>query len=278
VIWRGVRIALICLLVLPAWAWAVVVFDAADKGLEVQGPSATSPYTFVFTLGAGAKCVQVQALWSGDNPVISTVTVGATSLAVVSGSHADSGTMHAETWGGSTSLTGAQTVTISWTGGDALTFQGGAISATGCDVTTPVNNGNAVGDTASPVSLAITSASGDLTATAIYHNGTGNPATTNQTLKWNNTPVSNVGDGDIGPGTANPTHTWTTSGGDWVNAVVTGANFNQFIGGYILTEAGDCINGEDGSRLITEDVAAGVGPCVAVAGGPPLRTLMGVGQ
>lgn len=49
--------------------------------------------------------------------------------------------------------------------------------------------------------------------------------------------------------------------------------------GYILTESGDCLNAENGDRLITEDASAGVGPCVgAAAAAPPQRTMMGVGQ
>jgi hypothetical protein len=47
--------------------------------------------------------------------------------------------------------------------------------------------------------------------------------------------------------------------------------------GYILTEAGDCINAENSDRLITE-AGAGIGPCVAVAATTPQRTLIGVGQ
>lgn len=47
--------------------------------------------------------------------------------------------------------------------------------------------------------------------------------------------------------------------------------------GYLLTEVTDCINAETSDRLITEDVSAGTGPCVAAGAATPLRTLQGVG-
>jgi hypothetical protein len=261
--------------VTPSLAIAAVAFDAFGEGAQSSLPA--SPYTLSITLGAGPKGVMVRCLRQDTIPIsIDSVTVGTDGLSLVSGSSVVLSPLRAETWAGATSLVGAQTVTVTFSGGNPTTLLCDAISATGVNAASPVNGGANNSNAGSPISLAVTSASGDLTSTAVYHDGTGAP-TTNQTIRWEDHSI-NVGAGDTGPGTVNPTHTWTTGGVNWTKAVVTGANFNQFIGGYILTEAGDCINGEDGSRLITEDVSAGVGPCVAVAGGPPMRTLMGVGQ
>jgi hypothetical protein len=168
-------------------------------------------------------------------PTINSVSVGSTGLALIAGSTADSvdTLLHAESWGGSTALVGAQTVSIAFTvhGGGTYIMESGAISATGVDTTTPVNHGNAVsGGSGGTVSLSITSAAGDLSATSFMgFNGTGTP-TTNQTGLWTDSVFNPTG-GDRGPGTANPTHTWTTGGLNWDKSVMTGANFQAAASG-----------------------------------------------
>lgn len=61
----------------------------------------------------------------------------------------------------------------------------------------------------------------------------------------------------------------------------TGAEIDNFvggdIGGYLLTEASDCLNAENNDRLIMEEAIAGVGPCGGGAVIVPTRTLLGVG-
>ena len=117
-------------------------------------------------------------------------------------------------------ISGSVTVSVSWTGGSSQYIAGGAVSASGVNQSTPCNNGQYVSG-GTPESIVMTSNSGDLTFT-IEGNGTIN-ASSNQTLRWSS---SNAGpyyaNGDVGPGTANPTHTWTGAGASFH---IAGANF-----------------------------------------------------
>ena len=110
--------------------------------------------------------------------------------------------------------TGSQTVSASWTTSAAASL--GGITAIGVDQTTPFNNGTAAeGD--SPASLAITSAAGDLTFSLASNSNVSTTHTTNQTVR-----LTDFGKVDTGPGTANPTHTWTE---DFTSIGIVGANF-----------------------------------------------------
>jgi energy-coupling factor transporter transmembrane protein EcfT len=69
------------------------------------------------------------------------------------------------------------------------------------------------------------------------------------------------------------TCTSTTNSNTFANGIAT-FKASSFVGGYILSEVGDCINAENSNRLITEDISAGVGPC---GSNVPERAKMGVG-
>jgi hypothetical protein len=202
-------------------------FDAAATLAQVTAP--TSPQTLSITLvgtGANRQAMVHITVHKGTQalPVISAVTVGTDSLAFVTGTTV-AGEM-LETWGGALTVTGTQTVTVTFSN-SGLNFSMAifAISATGTDL---VNNGNTATNGASPLSLSMTSAAGDLTSTVLLDNGTGN-FSTNRTSRGNGSVVSPTGF-DSGPGTVNPTHTYTTTGLDWSTAVASGANFRALVG------------------------------------------------
>ena len=110
--------------------------------------------------------------------------------------------------------TGSQTVSASWVTSTSASL--GGITATGVDQTTPFNNGTST-EGASPASLAVTSAAGDLTFTLASNNTSSTTHTSNQTVR-----LTDFGIVDTGPGTANPTHTWTE---DSTIIGIVGANF-----------------------------------------------------
>lgn len=218
---RALAFALVLLFASPALA--AVTLDTFAKGTEVNFPG-TTYNSLSITLGAGTKCVMVHVHWQFTVGItINSVSVGTDSLALVPSSQVNFNNFYAETWGGVTSLTGAQTVTVGLSS-DVNFMQAGAISATGCDT---VNNGAATSGTTSPVALGVTSSAGDLTSTDIYCNCVG-VLSSSQTIKWNSgdAPANTAFPGaeDIGDGSANPTHTWSDSIGG-ASAVITGANF-----------------------------------------------------
>jgi hypothetical protein len=149
-------------------------------------------------------------------------TIGGETLTIVSGT--DGGvTTGTVMLGKATGLTGAQTVSLSWT--NAGDVGAGAISATGVDQATPFNNGSFVASTGS---LSITSTSGDLTSSITT--GTAS-ITTNQTSKWSQSIGAIFTGGDIGPGTGTTTHTWTST----FSMFMSGANFKQVAAGVTCT-------------------------------------------
>ena len=119
---------------------------------------------------------------------------------------------------------GSQVATIAWTGGtpnyialNAITFTG-AGDTFGTAFTNEAND--AWSSEASKV-LAITSASGDLTASALVTYSNITDIATDQTLKYIGSKAEFRLAMDIGPGTGTTTHTWTFasqwSGGVGIN-------------------------------------------------------------
>jgi hypothetical protein len=155
------------------------------------------------------------------------VTVGGNSASLISGT--DTGTTYTTRsmlYGLATSLTGAQTVAVSWTTNEYGSF--GAISAIGVNQSTPFNNGAFTGSnaSASTASLMVTSRSGDLTSTVLDARPGSLTASSNQTEKWSDEESSTgiIGAGDVGPGSGTTTHTWTAS---FSNYALSGANFTH---------------------------------------------------
>lgn len=203
-------------------------FDSAAATTSSTQP-ATMTYTLTMTAAsnmAAGTAIHVNAN-GGAQPTIGTVTVAGVTAAAVAGSDVTQGDHRSVSYGvalGST--TGAQTVSIGLSGAGSWIVTSGTIGATGVNQSTPITNGNSAVSTASSADLAITSAAGDLTFTAIGHNGTGATSLsgTGTTGRWNDNSSDPVGSGGTAPGPT-VTHTWTTTGLDWTEAALTGGNF-----------------------------------------------------
>lgn len=196
---------------------AVIVTQSVHPG---SGSSGT------LTVGSGSnRCAAVgilnaHNLGGGAEINITAVTVGTDSLSLISGSKVSDSFFQGEVWGGALTVTGSQTVTITWTGAEDDVFEAYAVQCSGCDL---VNNGNGATNTGSPISLAMTSTAGDLTFTWHANDGTGNPTTT-QTRIHTVTTIDPYA-ADRGDASTNPTHQWTTGGVNWGHGLVTGVNF-----------------------------------------------------
>ena len=168
-----------------------VTRDAVGTVQEVVATSMNIP----ITIGGGANRSVVLDIaleiadWSGF-----AATIGGEALTLITGASADK----LRIYGKATSLTGAQTVAVSWT--TSQRAQGNAISYIGAHQSTPFNNGT--GQTAvSPVSLSVTSTSGDRTHSASAAGSAGAAPTTDETGEWSVTAGSLATAGDTGPGT-----------------------------------------------------------------------------
>lgn len=208
-------------------------FDSVASKVDGTQPATL---TYTVTLVAASNMAAIVTIHvnanTGDQPTIGAVSVGGVAATVVANSDvsqpvATAGNRRSVSYGVALgSMTGAQTVSIGLSGAGAWIVTTGCIVATGVDQSTPITNGNSVASVASPVNLAITSATGDLTVTAIGHNGTGAVALTGTgtTRRWEDHSNDPVGAGGTAPGPT-VTHTWTTGGLDWDKGVVTGGNF-----------------------------------------------------
>jgi len=209
---------------MPAFTGTPVSYEAAaHTHISTAGTSAS----FSITLGgtSSTRAVMVGLTFYQNTASGITVTVGGNSASLISGT--DTGTTYTRRsmlYGLPTSLTGAQTVAISWTTNEFGAF--GAISATGVNQATPFNNGTFTGHngSASTASLTITGRSGDLTSTVLCASpGTLTPSS-NQTEEWSDeeSPTGIIGAGDVGPGTGTTNHTWSAS---YTYYALSGANF-----------------------------------------------------
>ena len=118
---------------------------------------------------------------------------------------------------------GSQTATVSWTTAataEIIFLTASGVNQGGVNSGTFNNGGTAFANGA--VSIAITSADGDLTST-VGKEGSSVNLSTNQTERWAHDATPPSQKGDTGPGTANPTHTWTP--GQLANTCMSGANF-----------------------------------------------------
>ena len=184
---------------------AVYDNSIATGSFSVGVTSVTTPS---FTITSSANRAAMVCLAVNLNTVtVSAMHCGGVTGAAITG--ADTGTgknIRVVCWGVTAPASGSQTADASWN--TSTTAALGVVTASGVDQTTPLNHGNAATSATASVSVSITSASGDLTATAAYTNDAWTGGFTNQTLKWSvGTGVSYSG--DVGPGTGTTTHTWT---------------------------------------------------------------------
>jgi hypothetical protein len=153
------------------------------------------------------------------------IVCGSASGASIAGSATNQGGVFTELFGVTAPNTGSQVGSIEWTNAVSATF--GAITATGVDQVTSLNNGtSAVTAFGLTVSKAVTSNSGDLTVTVLGTGSSDTSGTSNQTRR-----TIDWGSMDTGPGTANPTHTWTV--GSNQSLTISCANFKAAGGGSV---------------------------------------------
>jgi len=203
-----------------------------------------SPITVGLTLGAtGQRYILVEI--GQQNATIANitgVTIGGVSLARLSGTLTVAGNTQGEIWGGLVSLTGAQTVTVSYTNPN-FQMMVGARSIIGMDTTTPYSGVTTASGISygSGASVAVPTTSGDLTISflATDGNATGSLTATGS-VDW-----SDIGNGRFGgdhhasAGTSF-THTWLSTGGGWNDWALVGLNIKA-----AGTGGGGATNGTD---------------------------------
>lgn len=204
-----------------------------DAFVEVAGASTNTLTSGSFTITASAnRAAAIQIGHDNTNALSFSGSCGGAAAAIVSGS--DSGIVGAALFrrtlimGAAAPASGSQTATVAWTNNISNPVMA-ALTAFGVNQSTPLNGGTfstSGGTTTGAVT--VTSPAGDLTTTIAY-NGTATPPTSSQTRRW---LEGFIGAGDTGPGTANPTHTWTSASTDWA---VSGANFVAAGGGAAVT-------------------------------------------
>lgn len=214
-----------------------VAYDNSGAGASAGAAESCS---FTMDIGSGTNRAIAAGLSLGETGTMPTgeaATVDSVSMSEVTGTRATTFS-RSIIFGLANPNSGAgKTVAFSWTNVDRAIA--GAITASGVDQTTPLNNGtNAVvaGSTAS-ISVNVTSNSGDLTMTVPANASGLNFFSTNQgSMLWNSSNGGFIGGGgDKGPGTAGPiTHTWTYGDGGTGTAngygTVSGVNFKQASG------------------------------------------------
>ena len=201
---------------------------AYDNSGETRILTPDTSISFNLTIGSGSNRAIVVALCFDSNAVSGvSVTVGGVSASLVSGT--DSGTdTNARTmlFGLANPASGSQSISASWTTSTNAIM--GAISVTGADQTTPLNNGSVAFDPVPAIAptITITSNSGDLT---IAHYADDNTAASGgtQTVRWTDNTFNRSASASTGPGTGTTTHEWTKDSG-WS---ISGANFKAAAAG-----------------------------------------------
>lgn len=188
---------------------------AYDNSVQAIDFSVTTLTTGSFTIGAGADRVAMICLSSVGNPgAITNMIVGGVTGSAVASATGDDGTWWHVVYKVLDPPSGSQTGSATWA--NSTTALVSVITATGAD---DVNNGNYAETAGSAVGVAITSTSGDLTASFSGNDLTDTSASSNQTQRLSGTEIG----ADTGPGSGTTTHTWTHTGS--FNCNVAGANF-----------------------------------------------------
>jgi hypothetical protein len=229
------RLALIfALLFAAAPSWAAVSYAGTASSCTSTSAGTSIP-SCSFTLPGGTTngAVAVSLTFVTTSITGVTVTVGGVSASLVAstdtGSSPPAGTRYRNMiyCAATGSATGAQTVSVSWTG--SSNASAGMVGASGVDQATPCNNGTTSSTTSATISTSITSSSGDLTFDWVSDgsgsNGYPNTPTQTQRLQFQDGSFNAALGESTGPGTGTATHQWTvnTSSG----ALQSGANFKS---------------------------------------------------
>ncbi len=209
---------------------AAVDFDAVAHG--AVSPSDTSIADFTLTIGSISNgAVVVIFTWDvgAAPPTGITITVGGNTPTLIPGTVSNEadfvGTeMHGIATG---SDTGAQTISVSWT--NAVSATATALSFSGVDQSTPFQNGTQAGYgfSATSASLAITSATDNMTLDGLANRTSTGITAPNFTQRFNTTDGDQSAAGQTEPGSATNTHTWTMPTG---RAGQSGVDIRAFVG------------------------------------------------
>lgn len=200
---------------LPSQGWGAVAYDATANGQRTTADVTIADFTL--TIGSITNgAVGVGLVFSANTATGITVTIGGVSATLVSGS--DSGTARASRsmiYALATgSTTGAQTVSIAWTG--AMRAAAAAVSMSGVNQSTPTANGTFASGTPTPSSVTVTSATGNLTLEASSFVSGNAPTSPTQTSVYAANPGSQVGIGvSRADGGATVVHGWSNTGSAW---------------------------------------------------------------
>lgn len=197
---------------------------ASNAGATTPTAAPSSPQTLSIDVGTEAdrQIALFLSYAAGFALGTSSVTVGTDTMSAISGAAAASGNFRVDTYGGLVTVTGTQTLSVSFANTPSW-LRVYAIWVRGSDL---INNGTATTDTnGSPANLAMTCAAGDMTVTAFIADTLMAMTTNFTSVLASSTLGTTTYDYDAG-NTANPTHTWTRStGSDWANAALVGVNF-----------------------------------------------------
>lgn len=196
-----------------------VVFDStASTG------ASSSPVTFSIAIGSGSnRAIMIGCSYSTTALTGIAVTVGGVTANLVTGTtssgQAYMTTIHAL----ANPASGSQTVSVSWSG--TSTTYCGAVSASGVDQITPAQNGTfAAGGPIGPSSVAITSATNNLTFSVMAAESGATPTAPTQTSRWAAAQSFTTGSGgSTAAGASSVTHQWATGSG-WL---ASGADFKH---------------------------------------------------
>lgn len=204
-------------------AATTIVFDNANSAGAASGTS----LSFTLTVGSGAnRAILIGCSFSSKAITGDAVTVAGTNAPAVSGTTATNGSNSGMTkmYALAAPASGSDTISITWTG--AAVSVCGAVSVTGADQTTPVNNGttNSSAVNAAPT-VAITSTSGDLTIAVVNLESGATVTGASNNERWNIRQSFTIGAaGETGTGTGSETLSWSIATSAFE---ISGANFKH---------------------------------------------------
>ena len=233
--------------VLPVWqCCAAVAVDAVGPSSSGTSASASSLNWTHTVTGSGSNLALVVGVGVGANPdtglslSVTYNSVAITSVGLIHANNTDNGFV--QIFCLAAPAGGSHTVAVSLSGGTADLI-GGSISFTGVSQTAPCKNAATAYNSGTSVSVAITSAVGDMVVDAV---GTGTGvSTSNQTLRWLKNLNPNTADGNAAQSTA--------AGASSVTMGYTGSNDYWAIVGVDIAAASGSTSGNAGPCDLNQD-------------------------
>ncbi len=189
-----------------------ITFDSASN----TAGNAVSSLTWSHTVGAGNDRILIVGVSIRGNGTVTSVTYGAQTF-TSAGTVANGGTNSAEIWTLVAPATGTANIVVTLSA--SKDFVAGASSFSNVDPTTPYGAFFSTTGNTSPISLAVTSAVGEVVIDTVMTNGDVGTLTAaaGQTERWNNltgaNPSNARGAGSTKAGAASVTMTWTMGSG-----------------------------------------------------------------